>query len=295
MPSEIQPEVPRLSYSIAQTLITKTPLHAYSQHRLLGNKKKEETKAMDEGKLMEKFVLGAELEKLVIVEAKAWNTDKAKAARDEALGAGWQPVLRHVHDEAEAAAAILRKRFLDEGYDLAFVGDDRFKVSVQAKLLWESREGVLCSGVLDRLVLDTMKRKARIYDFKTTSDASDRKLQRSIFDLGYDIQQNSYEEAVGILYPEYLGNIETIFLFAETDEPYAVNPVRLAGNMSELGRRKWETAKESWKECMASGVWPGYARKDKRIEATAWQLATVLEADSLMGGDFEVVQKLEAV
>ncbi len=285
-------EVPRLSYSIAYTLVTRTPAHAYDQHRLLGGNGKKSTKAMDEGKLMEKFVLGADLDKIVLVEADSWRGKEAQTAKASAELLGKEPVLQKDYDEAKEAAVVIVENFKKKGVDLALVTDAEkgIEVFVQIKLTWTSAEGVLCSGVIDRLVLDHKRGKAFIYDFKTTSNASTKEFSRSVYQHGYHIQQNGYEEAVGLTWPEFLGRIETLFLVAETDSPFCVRVLPLAGSMAELGRRAWSEAKRIWAECTASGIWPGYP--DERIEATAWMLAEQMEADALRGGDFEVVGEL---
>ena len=50
--------VPSLSQSIAHTLVTQSPLHAWSEHPRLGNQRKPASKAMDVGSLIHKLVLG---------------------------------------------------------------------------------------------------------------------------------------------------------------------------------------------------------------------------------------------
>lgn len=275
-------EVPRLSASIANILVTRSALHAYDAHRLLGGNRKEATKAMETGKLLEKFVLGADLDKLVIVDADSWRGKEAQAARAKAEEDDLQAVFKGDYEEAQETAKRIVAQFEAEGFDLRSATGQ-----AQVRVEWESHEGVLCSGVIDWLDL----KRGIIIDFKTTNDASDQHIQRSIFQNGYDIQAQAYEEAVTTLHPELAGRLKTFFLFAETATPYAVNPVQLAGSMAELGRRKWQRAKDTWAECLRSGVWPGYARKDKRIEATAWQLSAEMEMN-LAGGDFQVVQEL---
>lgn len=285
-------EIPRLSYSIAQTMTTKTPLHAWDQHRLLGGNGKEDTDAMDEGKLMEKFVLGCDMDKLVIVDAENWSTKAAKEQRDLAILGGSQPVLRKHCEAAEAAATVIIHRFQKYGVDLTFKGDTKKQVLVQHRVEWADAEGVLCSGVIDRLELDHARGKATIYDFKTTSDASTKAVQRSVYNYGYHIQMQSYCEAVAALYPQFMGRITYKLLFCEKSSPYAVRVLELAGSMTELGRRAWTDAKKTWAECLAKNEWPGYA--DERIEAAPWMLADSLEAQ-LQGSDFEVVQALGGI
>lgn len=291
MEPEAIKETPRLSYSIAHILNTKTPAHAFSAHRLLGGEGTADTKAMSAGRLMERFVLGTGIEGLAIVDASNWQTKVAKEARDNAIANGLEPVLMDKLQEAKANSEIILRRFREKGIELHkdLLAKEGIEVFTQLKLIWTSAEGVECSAVLDRLILNRKTGYADIQDLKTTSNASDDSLQKSVYNFGYHIQANAYAEAVGICYPEFLGRIRVSFLFCETDSPFVVRVLSLAGSMNELGRRAWEEAKFAWKTCVESGEWPGYP--DGRIEATAWMLSKSLEAN-LEGGDFEVVQEL---
>lgn len=294
MEPEAIKETPRLSYSIAHILNTKTPAHAYSAHRLLGGEGTADTKAMSAGRLMERFVLGTGIEGLAIVDAANWQTKIAKEARDNAIANGLEPVLMDKLQEAKANSEIILRRFREKGIELHrdLLAKEGIEVFTQLKLTWTSAEGVECSGVLDRLILNHKTGYADIQDLKTSSDLSTKALQRSVFNYGYHIQANSYEEAVGICYPAFLGRIRTNFLFCETETPFCVRVMPLAGSMNELGRRAWDEAKTTWKTCTESGEWPGYS--DERIEATAWMLAEALDAQ-LAGGDFETVQLLGGI
>lgn len=285
MEPQATPEVPRLSYSIAKTLVTKSALHAYEEHRLLGNNRKLPTPAMDEGRLLERLVLRFQLDEVVVVQADTWKGKEAKEQREAAILSGKLAVLTEKYEDAKVSAEAIYERFLDCGYDLRDPA-----ALIQHRIEWVNRWGNACSAVLDYF----NPRTGLILDLKKAADASDKKLERVIYDLGYDIQEHGYREAAQAEHPELAGRLRFHFLFAETDAPYAVNPIELAGSMSEIGRRRWQEANEKWAECMKTGVWPGYARKNKRIEATAWQLAASMETDLMMNSDFELKKQLEA-
>lgn len=293
MSEDVVKEIPRLSYSIAHTLVTKSPLHAWAKHRLLGNLKAKDTEAMDEGKLMEKFVLGCDLDKLVIVDAANWQGGEAKALKAKAIEDDLHPVLRKHYNEAKANAEVIIDNFKAQGVDLRMESDEAnsIEVFIQLKLLWTSPEGVLCSGVIDRLVLDHRRGKATIYDLKTTSDGSNKKLSRSVYDYGYHIQKTSYEEAVGQTWPEFLGRIRTVFLFCEKEQPFVCRALELAGSMSVLGTRAWQEAKQTWQECYTKDEWPGY--EVAQIEAQPWMLAESMDIDSLAVSDGAVMMALK--
>src|SRR5688572_24266058 len=49
---------PSLSSSIAHTLVTKSPLHAWTEHPRFGALRSESSKAQDEGSIIHKLLLG---------------------------------------------------------------------------------------------------------------------------------------------------------------------------------------------------------------------------------------------
>lgn len=295
MTEQAEKEVPRLSYSVAQTLVTKTPAHAFDQHRLLGGNGRKDTEAMDTGRLMEKFVLGADLDKIVIVEAENWQTKAAKEQREAAYLNGNQAVLRKHYDEADLASSIILTNFRNKGIELDAKTDEAkgIEILVQKRVEWTSPEGVLCSGVIDRLVLDHKRGKAMIQDLKTSSDLGSKEFARSVYKYGYNVQQVSYEEAVGALWPAFQGRTDTQFLVAETESPYCVRVITLGGALAHMGRVKWNEAKATWAECMAKNEWPGYP--DERIEAAQWMQQEAIEAAMAKGTDYELVQQLGGI
>src|SRR6188474_2551048 len=53
-----EPELMRLSPSIAKVLLARSPLHAWDEHRLGGGAERESSDTMDVGKVCEKLLLG---------------------------------------------------------------------------------------------------------------------------------------------------------------------------------------------------------------------------------------------
>lgn len=68
---------PSLSQSIAHTLITQSPRHARLEHPRLGGQQRASTKAMDEGAILHKLLLGAGADFEMVV-ADDWRTKAAK-------------------------------------------------------------------------------------------------------------------------------------------------------------------------------------------------------------------------
>src|SRR5258708_36421550 len=74
---------PSLSSSIAHTLVTQSPRHAWLEHPRLGGSKDsiaKRTKTMDEGQILHKLLLGAGA-KFEMVVADDWRTNASKESR----------------------------------------------------------------------------------------------------------------------------------------------------------------------------------------------------------------------
>ena len=85
---------PSLSASVAHTLITESPIHAFVQHPRLNKGRIESgSSKMDIGTIVHGLVLEGDESRLVIVEADDWRTKVAKETRDAARLAGLVPVL----------------------------------------------------------------------------------------------------------------------------------------------------------------------------------------------------------
>src|SRR5687767_12481495 len=82
-------ETPSLSASIAHTLVSKSPIHAWMQHPRLGGRGKKPTRAMDLGSVVHALLLGAGKEYCVIrapdgePEYEDFKKKAAREARDE--------------------------------------------------------------------------------------------------------------------------------------------------------------------------------------------------------------------
>lgn len=261
-------DIPRLHQSIAHILVNKSPAHA----KRAIDYRTEPSPAMERGLIIDRLLFGCGRE-IAVIEADAYRTNAAKAARKEALDAGKIPVLRDSLQEYEETVSAIRSALSAQGVE--FTGES------QVYLKWTAPSGIECGGTLDHLQRGPSF--ATIYDLKTTACAHPSAITRSIVDHGYDIQHAAYVEAVETVYPQYAGRVSMEFLFVETEPPYAVQIASLAGSMAELGRRKWERAQRLWRECHRRGHWPGYSGGNVvSIEAKPWQLMEQLgEGESI--------------
>ena len=259
-------QMPALSQSIATTLLTKSPLHAWSEHPRLGGVPRESTEATNQGTVVHKLLLGRGQE-LVIVKAKDFRTKLAQEQRDQALAEGCVPILEHKFAEIAATAEILRAKLADHG--VTFTGDSE----VPIEWFEDGNEGpVRCRCMIDHLQLD----RGVIFDVKKAASANPLVLSRSVVSYGYDIQHAAYCSAVAKLSPPLSGRIDMRFVFVELEPPFDVWPARLDGVLREHGRMRWERAIKLWERCLLEHRWPGYSERGDTLEAPAWVMAQEL-------------------
>ncbi len=259
---QVNNETVNLSPSIAKVLITKTPLHAWQAHRLLGGGTGKTTEAMVAGNIYEAFVFG-DTSKLVSIPFGDYKKDAAKFLRDQALAAKKIPILAEDWPIYQAEAAEMLKGIHKAG--IVFEGGEFQKI-----ILWKSN-GIDCKAVLDYFILGP--NYYINFDLKCVEDASAFKITKAITEYGWDTQKAAYTEAIETIHPEMAGRGKYVLVVCEKAKPFAVNVVEFSGGFNELGRRKWERAKALWKPCIESGNWPGYS--PTTVDPLPWQMTAV--------------------
>ena len=251
-------DIPPLTQTMINFLVTQSPLHAWVNNRYLNPDYKEEvSKEMDRGKIVHAMLLEDE-DIAVPIDYPDYRTHQAREARDEVRASGKCPILatelKGVQNMCEAA------RLQMEAYkDIrgGFVGGRG-----EVKLEWIDIEtGVRCKARLDYLQDDHRV----ILDYKTTKgSAHPDAVSRNLFDRGYDIQGCWYIRAVLSSRFTLIPEPEFYLVTQEVYEPYALSVVALAPDAKWYGRRRCEDGLKLWKQSLDTGIWPGYLRE------TAW-------------------------
>jgi hypothetical protein len=257
--SQEDAEVPRLSYSTAKTIIQKSPLHAWNDHPLGGNARKESSASMDMGSIIHGLLLGHG-DEIVEIDADSFRTKLAKELRDEANAAGKIPILKSKMDEIRTLEESVKSQ-LREIYPRFF--ESHFS---ELTVYWEADNGVKCQSRWDWISPED----GLIIDVKSTADASPEKCERKILDMGYHIQQFMYTRAAEKAWPEMAGRFNFRFLFIETETPYAINIAEADTMFYELGSLQAYRAAEQWRVGLETGKWNGYG--ETFLYCPAWAM-----------------------
>ncbi len=252
---------PSISSSMAHTLVSESPAHAYLRHPKLGGKRRDDsTKATDIGSLIHSIVLGKGA-RICVVEANDWRKKAAKEKRDEARESGQIPILAADMEDARIAAVEIQRKFAD----LGIVLDGESEVAFSWEEQGDVGETIQARGMVDHLTPD----KRTIYDLKTTACAAPHAVERSIYDYGYDIQLTAYTNGIKAITGE---EPEFKFLFCEVNPPYNVTVGIPTGTLKELGYRRWNKAVSLWAKCLKTNKWPGYTDGPVLLDAPLWAI-----------------------
>lgn len=273
--------VPSLSQSIANVLLSKSPLHAWTEHPRLGNapaeddeepEQRKETAATQRGKIVHKLLLGKGAKVAIISGFDNWKKKAAQKLRDAAKAAGQVPVLERVYEEYQSAAETIKANLATEyGVDL----DDPDSES-EVAIEWTEegvRGPVTCRGRMDKV----NRKRGLILDVKTIHSAHPDVCGKHAVDFGHDIQECAYNSALSKLHPELAGRIEMLFLNVEVKPPFAIYPGPLDGELRMLGEQRWHRAVFVWEECLRTNRWPAYANRITPIRAPGWAVTRWME------------------
>jgi hypothetical protein len=257
---------PSLSAHSAAVLLSRSPEHAYITHPRLGacTPIVAPKEFMVVGDIIHSFLLGGGKD-IAIIDADTYQTKAAKQERDDAIKAGKVPVKRAAYENAKAAAGEIRK---------VLPVDFAQARATEATCIWKSG-GVHCRARLDSLFQDG---HWDVYDLKTCDNARVSAAARNLIGRGNHIQAASNIDGIETLFPEAAGRVRFFDLFVETEAPYGVIVVEVAGAMLEYGQRQWRRAKGVWERCLGTKTWPGYSKEPIRVEPPSWMLSDEMDA-----------------
>lgn len=250
---------PTLSKSIIQTLLERSPAHAWAAHpRLNPNFQRTEEDRFDLGTAAHQLFLEG-TDAVAVCPFDDWRTAAAKEAKLDARIAGRIPMLASQYADCRALVDALHRQ-CDNHPAGPFFCDGL----AEATLVWEER-GVLCRARLDWLLDD----HTAIHDLKTTSRSANPETwcRSTLWSIGADLQQALYVrgcQAVLGVEPEFR------FVVVETEPPYAVSVISVDPIALAVANRKIDWALDLWRGCLERDEWPAYDPRVHYAEMPPW-------------------------
>lgn len=215
----------------------------------------------DFGHAAHRLVLGAGAD-LVVIDAADWRTKAAKEARAEAHEGGHIPVLAGQLLVVEAMAAALKAHPIAAALLAPGSGQP------EQTLVWrDERTGVMCRALIDWLPRKHPGRMV-IADYKTTKNASNDAISRSVADFGYHMQADWYTTGARTLGLD--ANPAFVLVAQEKTPPYLVNVAQIEAVAMRIARDENRKALALYAECCAAGHWPGYSSEVELIALPPW-------------------------
>jgi len=106
-----------------------------------------------------------------------------------------------------------------------------------------------------------------IVDYKSTESADPDKFAKSCADYGYHQQHAFYVDGLTAVTG---ADVTFWFIAQEKSAPYLVNVIELIPDAVRIGRNRNNRAIDIYRECTASGEWPGYGTDVVEIALPAW-------------------------
>lgn len=266
---------PTLTQSMAHTLISQSPLHAWRRHPRLGNQEQEETAAMTRGTMVHAMLTGETgLENVEIMPFDTYLSGAAKAAKKDCIARGKVPMKQKEYDDCrDAANAALKLKDSLAHYGIRFDGQ------TEGVVLWHETASngniVPCRCRIDHWLPEL----AMILDPKSTDDVNPTKLGKRMVNGGMDIQAAAYRSAISNKFPNMAGRVQFQNVFIESKRPHDIVPVKPSAIMLRLGQLKWQRAIDLFEICTRTGKWSGYAERPIEISPPNYALMDEAEAN----------------
>lgn len=241
--------------------VAKSPAHYFARYLDENRPEREPTAAMIAGTLAHCAVLEPE----EFANRYAVGPDISKATKE------WKAFEASLADGRQAIKPDQLKQAFAQSTSVRSIPDIADLLSkgfAEVSAYWHDEEtGILCKCRPD-WVHPCDDGSVIIVDLKTTTDASPREFSRSIAEWRYHVQAAWYADG----YAKASGLTVRGFVFAavETDFPHLPAAYMLDEESIEQGRIDYRRNLETYAECLACGIWPGYEKEIQLTRIPNW-------------------------
>ena len=136
----------------------------------------------------------------------------------------------------------------------------------EVSIVWDDPSGVRCKARMDGLF------PKMVFDLKTIGDeVTERNCIKAAMNYGYPFQAAFCLRGLRVLGE---GVRKWALVFVEKSAPHEVNTFWIDGPILEYGEKQVERALKQYRECCASGKWPGPGAKGtKNMTLPTWAAA----------------------
>jgi hypothetical protein len=258
---------PTLSSSIANLLINRSPLHAWTAHpRLNPNFVPVDDSKYDVGTVAHSLLLEG-MSAMEVLAFDSYRTKEAQVQRDAVRAAGRIPLLVKQADEVVAMChAVANQLATFEVDPIPFTAG-----KPEQTMVWhDAGTGAWCRARIDWLHDDGF----HVDDLKTTTrSAHPEAFAKNLYSYGCDVQAAFYLRGLREVNGHSRAAKSWRWIVVETSPPYGLSVVEPGPAVLELADAKVDAALKLWAECLERDSWPGYPTKVATAELPAWEEA----------------------
>lgn len=242
------PPVEALTQSKIKILLDQTPFDLRYGER-------ERSDEMDFGSIVHALALGKGA-RYAIAPYDDYRTKEAREWRDTTIAAGIVPIKADKHAEAEAVAKSAQAA-LDR-----LLGQGGYQTEVP--FYWQE-DGTWCGGMLDVWCEELLL----AVDIKVTGSLG-AGAASGMVRYGWDLQAAWYLRGLEQLMPSHAGRIRFVNLLVKPVPPYTTRITSINEAWRASAEAECWRGLRIWRQCMESGVWPGYTTDVEVLTPPAW-------------------------
>lgn len=235
----------------------KSPAHAL--HAMTAQQ--EATPAMRLGSLVHCLIL----EPGQLNARYAVGPDAARNTREWKEWSAEQSEGKELLRASEYADALAMTRWLEKKPTLAKLV--RAVGPVESSVLWTETDAMTGTQLHFRARPDKLVQPGLLVDLKTTADISDRGIERTIANFGYNLQMALYMQ--GLAAVGYAVD-HAVIVWVESAPPYEARATLLGESWLDLAEKELAVLKAKHAECITTGMWPGFPDCITDSEAPLW-------------------------
>jgi hypothetical protein len=134
----------------------------------------------------------------------------------------------------------------------------------EQSLFWrDTVSGIRCRARLDWLP-DRTDGRMIVPDYKSCVSAEPEAITKAVHKHGYHQQADWYLDGVYAL--DLADKAAFVFVFQEKTAPYLVTVVELNQDFLMWGRVLNDKARDVYRRCMETGIWPGYSDEVELVQ-----------------------------
>jgi|TARA_R110000796_G_scaffold129256_2_gene244971 hypothetical protein len=254
---------PSMTSSIVRELIATAPRKVWEGNKRLNPKAESTQKTIfDLGTAAHKLFTGSG-EPIVVIDAKAFQSNDAKAQRDAAYAAGKTPILIGNMPRVKAMAAAALEQFSENPDIGPFLRGEKGELLREATIMWVE------DGVMHRCRPDFYSAEHNvIIHYKTTGvSIAPNDLAKYAAGAGWYLTAAHYGAGAKFL----AGRApKQFFAVQETDAPHLCVVAELDATFIAAAHMRRTRSMMIWGRCIHNNTWPGFPSRTVKLECPEW-------------------------